>query len=207
MEGHIGFFKIGILLLMNSIIIGCSSDKQIQSVDEYFNFSSTKTEIKDTIKYISKIIFDKNNRDSISYIAEIIKSETSNKVLKSNFIFKNKQLKTPVLFKNFKDYNFEYSLMPKYSDDNLVAKKFNFDKKSVLIIRGENPFCNGSNCQSYFLHLLVFDNSELQSNIIYNFNYEDEKFEDFKVILKNDEFSLINNKNEIDTIQFPMTQK
>lgn len=207
MEGHIGFFKIGILLLMNSIIIGCSSDKQIQSVDEYYNFSSTKTEIKDTIKYISKIIFDKNNRDSISYIAEIIKSETSNKVLKSNFIFKNKQLKTPVLFKNFKDYNFEYSLMPKYSDDNLVAKKFNFDKKSVLIIRGENPFCNGSNCQSYFLHLLVFDNSELQSNIIYNFNYEDEKFEDFKVILKNDEFSLFNNKNEIDTIQFPMTQK
>lgn len=199
MDTHIGFFKLGILFFSLSII-GCSNSKAIQSVDAYYNFSNTKTEIKDTIEYTSKLELDKNNKDSISYIAKIIKNESLDKVLNSSFVFKGKELKTPMIFKNFKNYNFGYSLIPKYSEEILVAKKFNFGIKSILIIRGENPFCNGSNCKSYFLHLLIFEKNKLQLNLIYNFNDNNENFEDFKVILKNDELFLFNNENEIDKI-------
>lgn len=92
--------------------------------------------------------------------------------------------------------------MPKYTDSNLVAQKINYGNSFVYLIKGENPYCNGTNCRSYNLHLLAIKSNKLKLNWVYQFDDSDNKFEDFRIVLANDKLILQNKNKVIDTLRF-----
>lgn len=92
--------------------------------------------------------------------------------------------------------------MPKYLENVLTAKKITFENFLVLMIRGENPNCNGNNCQSYYLHFIILDADSIKMNFIYLFDNKKEKFEDFEVAFRNSKILLTNKVNIIDSIPF-----
>lgn len=202
MERHIDFFKKTFLFFWVLFFLSCSGRKEKITVNEYYNFFNNTTKIKDTIQYESEINLDDKSNNAISYIAKIVKNDNGDKVINSNFVYIGKEFKTPISFKNFKEYDFKYSLMPTYSEKNLVAKKFNSKNVSALIIRGENPFCNGNNCQSYYVHLIILKDDTIKSNFVYHFNSSDEIFEDFSISFDKDILLLSNKKVSIDKIKY-----
>lgn len=88
---------------------------------------------------------------------------------------------------------YAYSLFPDYKSVNiLIFKSYTFENFSIIIIRGENPFCNGFNCTTYYLHLLRIKDDKIDRNMVYEFDNEVE-FENLDV--------KISNSNEKNTIQ------
>lgn len=201
MEEHTGFFKKVIICIFGLLLLSCSNNNQILTVDEYYNFNFNTFDKLDFIQEQSKITLDNKTRDEITYIAKLKKGKIENDVIESYFVFNGSKYKTPLRFKNFKGYNYKYSLMPKYFDKMVVAKKFNYNNFSVLIIRAENPFCNGNNCKSYYLHLIILKDKAIKANSVYQFNYDDDKFEEFNVSYDNGILLLLDKNKRIDKLK------
>lgn len=198
MEKHIDFFRNALMGFSLLIIISCNSKEQILKPEKYYNFSCDTVKTDSSLQISSK--FGKLDSNLPYYTIEIKKVE--NKLLKSFFSINGLDYKTPSSFRNFNEYGFIYSIMPKYTDSNFVAQKTNYGDTFIYLIKGENPFCNGSNCQSYNLHLLALKSNKLKLNQVYQFDSRDNKFEDFRLVLIKDKLLFLNKNTVIDTLRF-----
>lgn len=193
----IDFFKLIKLISISLIFYSCISGKQT-IVKEYTNFNYSEKQIdKQKIKTSGLKQFD-----TFSYNVVFDNSNIKDTLITSYFDLNGKKFEPPIFFRNHNQLKFSYSLMPHYSDENnIVAKRFNFDDKYFLLIRGENPFCNGNNCKSYYLHLLAIKQNSIFSNQVYFFNYDEVNFGHLKITFINNILILSERKKILDTIK------
>lgn len=173
-------------------IVSCNRTMNSDNEYNYFNFSNSKEKQVDTLINISKI---EGLEDDLTYC---FKNKVQDSIYNPYFIYNKKYYKLPKTIENSKDI-YNYSLMPQYVDTLMIARKMKFNKDiSALLIRGENPDCNGFNCQSYFLHLLIYDENSLLDNKIFVFNSNKITFNNFILIKdKNNSISLLNKSKVI----------
>lgn len=85
------------------------------------------------------------------YYNVILNKESNDSVIESYFLFEGNKYLMPKNFDN-NGKRYAYSLFPDYKSVNiLIFKSYTFENFSIIIIRGENPFCNGFNCTTYYL--------------------------------------------------------
>lgn len=135
------------------------------------------------------------------YYNVILNKENNDSVIESYFLFEENKYPTPKNFHN-SGKRYEYSLFPDYKSANIpVSKSYAFENFSVIIIRGENPFCNGFNCTTYYMHILKIKDDKIAGNVVYEFDNEVE-FEnlDVKVSNKKNTIQIINNEMILDEL-------
>lgn len=156
------------------------------------NFSEPKA--KDSlVKNISEIDIGMNDKQKLYYHVSLFNNEEKDSVVDSYFLLYDKKYDMPKKFSNNSPFNFKYSLFPKYSDANeLIYKTYKSGNKNYILLRGENPFCNGSNCQRYNLHLLIIEDKRIISNNVFFYNSNEVNFEDTVVTFVNSTINLMN---------------
>jgi|GEM_PF-2977349 len=119
------------------------------------------------------------------YYNVILNKESNDSVIESYFLFEGNKYLMPKNFDN-NGKRYAYSLFPDYKSSNiLISQCYVFENFSVIIIRGENPFCNGFNCTTYYMHLLKIKDDKIDRNIVFEFDNEAE-FENLGVKISNE---------------------
>lgn len=194
----IGSFRTGIIIISSILLSSCIADK-VAIPEQYKNFVITNNRSSNNQLITSKLENAQYPINLLSYNVDYNLGKDT-LILSYFTVQKNKSL-APIAFKNKTKSKFVYSLMPHYSEGNLVAKSFNIDGKYFLLIRGENPFCNGSNCQSYYLHFLEISENTILQNEVYEFNQSDVEFQNFTLKLIGNNLILSNNRKTLDIIK------
>lgn len=181
------------------IVVFIFSCKNSNSELNHQNFK-TFDESNDSIIHMKSKI-DINLLEELNYDV-ILNKKNENSLIESYFSFANNKYLMPKNFRN-NGNRYEYSLFPNYTSNNAtVSKSYTYKDFTLTIIRGENPFCNGFNCTSYYLHLLRIKNDKIDLNIVYSFDYKEIKFEDLEIkfLAKKNIIQIIDNGNILDEV-------
>lgn len=185
MEKNIDFFRKGIIIFSCVLLNSCIADKKAMT-EQYYNFIYNNSRNGDIQLETSKF---ENASYPLNLLSFCVKSTYGkDTIISSYFEIQHRKSLVPKKFKNKHD-KFIYSLMPHYTEVNLVGKSYIFNNNHFVLIRGENPFCNGNNCQTYYLHLLEITDRFISRNEVYEFNQREIDFNN--LILKIDGKNLI----------------
>ena len=190
-------FGIGpmiMILLLNS----CKNLNDRKTEVAYLNFSTSSV-----VQMDGKFVNQSRLIPDAKLIYEVVFSSKDkiDSPLVAYFEYNGVQYIVPKKIRNEKTTDFKYSLMPHYiSNDYTVAKRKTFANYEALIIRGESPFCNGSNCANYYVHLLVFKKQEIIANIVYLFRSLEVDFDKLNMSIEGREFVLRDTEKKLDKL-------
>jgi hypothetical protein len=182
MERKIDFFKKVVFIIIVFSIVYCNTCNSQNEVKKYYNFICQNNGQNMILSYIE------NCDINLKYI---ISSDKKN----AFFIYNNVISKVPDRFIN-SNRKYEYSLMPNYFDSVLISKRFIYGNDNVFLILGEDPFCNGHYCTSYYLHLILLDQKIIKQNFVFEFDFDNYIFDDF-YIEKKDNVYILKNRDKI----------
>ena len=196
MEKHIDFFRKLICITL-VLFYSCQNDNGVER-KEYSNFIVTNAK-QGNVRILKSRFIDRDvGLNSLSYNVY----QENDTTFSSYFSFNGKDFKPPHYFNNKQNVRYEYSSMPHYIDNNdIVARSFKIDNLYVFLIRGENPFCNGSNCTSYYTHLLVIKDGRYFLNNVYLFDDNDIHFNDLNIKIIEDKLVFSDKSTAIDKIK------
>ncbi|MBW7870245.1 MAG: hypothetical protein H3C39_04205 [Flavobacteriia bacterium] len=192
MKGLTNLFGIVLILVF---MISCN-DHNSEISHQDFKFSDERNDAVIQLKSKIKIDFPAE-----LYYNVILNKEKNDSVIESYFLFEGNKYSMPKNFHN-DGKRYEYSLFPDYKSPNiLVSKSYVFENFSVIIIRGENPFCNGFNCTTYYMHVLKIKDDKIDMNVVYEFDNEVE-FENLDVKISNEKntIQIMNNEMVLDEL-------
>lgn len=173
--------KISYVLLLITCCLVYACNKEVKVL-----LSETKEAKKDSlVSYTNQIDIKQATLIKLYYhAAYTMDLETGGAMgIQSYFVFKGKQYSTPKQFHNNREYAYEYSIFPEYTGQEHYqdVRVFSAKDKYYVLLKSQNPHCNGTHCQSYFLHVLVMNSDSILGNTVYFYN-PDVDFNDLEVV-------------------------
>jgi hypothetical protein len=176
-----------VLVFIIYFLYGCKEDIKFNHAQ------NSKIVSKDTIiEYTDEIDIHLKTLQKLYYhVSHSMNFENGkDSIIDSYFLFKGKKYHTPKKFKN-KPFTYDYSKFISVKSEDYL-KVFQSDNKYYVLLQSINTSCNGSNCQSYFLHLLIMDNKAIKENYVFFYSPNEVNFEDLNLSFTDSEINLMN---------------
>jgi hypothetical protein len=198
MGKNIDFFKMkyALSLCIFLLTVSCNRRDSI-SVIQYNNFNVTEVDSASFKILSSSVPKIEEPFRNINFVFKIHKDNAI--VERGKLSIQGKNYFFPKHFKNQVASQYEYSLFPHYiTNKNIVAKSFHSSDFDVLLVQGENPFCNGTNCKTYFLHFILVARGRIEYNEVYQLAADVNPFEEIQLISKDKKITLDFGGNQTD---------
>lgn len=172
------------VLILLVLIMGCLDDKKL--VKPVTNESNeVDVAVVDTLTFDDLFVINNQGIDSFYIHSKVIYDDEKYLNLENFLVYKKRQFVFDTLLVNFvnnSQYSFNYA---EFSEDFVSGsdyKSFSSGSLKQVLIKGYNPFCNGTHCTSYYLFVIFYNKQEIKQVKLFFFDSKINPFEDFKLI-------------------------